>query len=209
MRQLIPFALAAAAFGTGCNFTPPDDGRPRPEGKERERPLAFGAVSRVEGTSFFTVPIQEAARGGGSYSSAGDVERNRIIVDGGNGANRMLLPDNKREIVRWVGGNGPDEAFGQPYRPAERQRPPATIFAAVVTSLEGPADQRRYDLLLGRFETGQSIWAARGLDGVGDLWLDEDGRLGVVISAQGKMLYRLYDPASLQPLVESELKLNR
>lgn len=210
---LLPFALATLA---GCDFTMPDDGRPkRVEEAEGGRVLYLGGVSHVPNTPFFTLPLQEGERSGGSYSGSAPVERNRLIVDGRDGGSRRLLPDNDREIVRWLGSSGSGESLIGVERsePAdERDQPgnarsgPTSYVAVVTSSAQSKNEPRRYDVLLGHFETGRQVWAARGLDGVEEIWRTADGRLAFVLQMNGRMRFRLYDALSFSTLVDTELR---
>ncbi|MBA2467469.1 MAG: hypothetical protein H0V46_07700 [Sphingomonas sp.] len=178
--------------------------------------LTFGAIENVKGTPFFTVPVQrlEESAGSGSYFKGGGAEVNRIIVDSRNGISRRVLPDEKFVIVNWILPSGtPGEKFDRfdaldPTAVEESKTAPE-FYAAVVKRPGKEEDDSRYDVLLGRFDTGQQTWIARNLDGVAGFWRIADGRLAMIAATDGRGVYRLYDTKTFGQVVEKELKLTR
>ena len=202
-RSLIVFAAIALA---GCNFTPPDEGRTEKVTKvDRGVQLKIGSLSEVTGTPFVTLPIEETGDRGtvGSYSSSsGPIARNRLILNTQTGETRRILPDNQRELLHWVQLGSPEaETAGT------RTRGPQfmSLYAAVVSDVRKDDKARSYDLVLGRFDTGAQVWAARGLEGVDEIWATPDQKLAVIVSTAGRLRFRRYDPQSLKLEIEREI----
>jgi hypothetical protein len=85
---------------------------------------------------------------------------------------------------------------------------PSGIYAAVVKRPgRTDKDPTTYDLLLGRFEGGTQVWAARGLAGVEGVWLTPDHKLAMVGASKRGGIFRLYDPDNFAQLLEKDLAL--
>jgi hypothetical protein len=201
-----------------CDFQPRDTGRPARVAQDRSGNVyTFGDVNQVEATRFFTIPILRAdpdkAEGSFSGSYRGEDQRNRLIVDSVSGTSRRVLPNQNFEIVNWFepaikASDGSDHLIDPAASGEAARTVPSGLYAAVVKRPgKGDKDPARYDVLLGRFETGQQAWIATGLAGVESLWITPKHRLGMVAATAQGGVYRLYDPENFRQQLESKLKL--
>lgn len=205
--------LLLATALCSCNFHAPDRGQPEQIAKDRAgNTYTFGEVDLVEGTRFFTIPIlrTNGNGGGGSYSSGGpnQDERNRLIVDSTTGASRQVLPDQNLEIVNWLEPTTEPNGAIRPELPGTQSSAPSGLYAAVVKRPgKRDKDPATYDVLLGRFETGQQTWIASGLSGVESLWITPDHKLAMVAATANGGVYRLYDTGTFALQLEAKLPL--
>jgi hypothetical protein len=211
-RQWKTLLLASALCA--CTFHMPDRGQPQQVVKDRAGNIyTFGDVDQVAGTRFFTVPILRSNGNddGGAFSSdgRGDDQRNRLIVDSSTGASRRVLPNQNLQIVNWL------EPAAEPQNQGELQlsesakgKVSSGLYAAVVKRPgKTTKDRPTYDVLLGRFDTGQQAWIASGLSGVQSLWITPDHRLAMVAATASGGIYRAYDPATFRRQLEAKLPL--
>ncbi|HEX6742449.1 MAG TPA: hypothetical protein VF079_11725 [Sphingomicrobium sp.] len=209
MRTALAILCLTAVSACGGNY---DDGRPeRVAQDESGAVLTFGNIEGIGKTRFFTIPIVREGGGSDSFSGGrGNDERNRLIVDGTSGDSRRILPDDKFEIVNWIvpKTKATDATNYSPSDEADDPDAKPDVYAAVVKRPgKDKNDRATYDVLLGHFESGEQLWVARGLAGVQGVWLTPDHKLAMVLAADNRGLYRIYDPASFQQLLEKDLPL--
>ena len=166
------------------------------------RPLRLGEINPIQGTRIVAVEVDEADDRSSGYSSGGARrQRNVLILDSGSGSQRRLLPDNKRIIVQWIIFGDEQEGY-QPSAKVTLAGEKANQHPSFVALVDtGTEQQPRHDLLMGSFVTGRQSWIARNLDGFDRAWAMPDGRIGIILTERGRTTYRVYDPASLKPIL--------
>jgi len=192
----------------GCDSQHDDDRPKRAVGADPSAVLTFGPITEVEGTPFFTMPIvRKGGRGADSYggSDSGTDERNRLIIDSRTGASRRVLPNEDFELVTWIEPKPRAADTDDNDTEAAASRKPSGLYAAVVLR-SGRVDRGTdtYDVLLGRFATGQQQWIARGVTDVQGVWITPEGKLAMIAAVGDHGTFRLYDPATFEQLLENK-----
>lgn len=174
----------------------PRDGEHRvmaaPEQKPGESPekIILGQGQQIAGTSLvaYTLILDHSGSGfssGGSYSGSEQDQRNILLVDLRDGANRYVLPDNRRRVVQW--DPLPDAAANG-----------AARGYAMLVGDRVRREGERYDVLLGNFATGQQTWIARGVTAMDAPQLVGDNAVGMLLWEGSKLTYRRYDLETLK-----------
>lgn len=204
----LSLVLLAAVSAGACGVGEFDDGTPQEVAKDQSGArVRLGKITTVEGTALVTVPVLLGSNGGGSYSYSRNDIRNRLIVNSETGESRRVLPNNRRQIVRWIEPGTSNEAPEKIVNTSDKP-PSKLLYGAVVARAAAKGDEpRRYDVLLGRFDRPQQVWVSENLSGVQDVWLTPAGDVAMIVVAGALTLLRVYDPQSFQLKLEKRLSI--
>ncbi len=203
--RVLLIAISVGACGVG-EF---DDGTPREVAKDESGArVRLGEITTVEGTTLVTVPVMLGSEsGGGSYSYSSNDIRNKLIINSATGESRRVLPDNRRQIVRWI---EPGTSNKTPeMNVSTSNKPPSKLLYGAVVARAAAKDNepRRYDVLLGRFDRAQQVWVSQNLSGVQDVWLTPAGDVAMIVVAGPLTLFRVYDPQNFRMKLEKRLSI--
>ncbi len=170
--------------------------------------FAVGEIAAVPGRDMVALEIDIVSGHESGMSSAykqNDV-RNIILLNQSTGVSRRLLPDNKHFIFdhKFLAavsdiekGRTAGSVDKQPGRPSATA--PAAYYALEISDNNAKEGKpATHSLVVGSLDTGQQGVVVSGVQGISDMWMVDAKHLGIVVSQNEVLIYRIVDISALR-----------